>query len=51
MKMGQKIQIPERRFIGGGPEVEAIVRNIIDENLNEYLNNYENAKGILSGRQ
>ena len=51
MKVGQKIRIPERRFIGGGPEVEAIVRNIIDENLNEYLNNYENAKGILSGRQ
>ena len=51
MKVGQKIKMPERRFIGGGPEVEAIVRNIIDENLNEYLTQYENAKGILSGRQ
>ena len=51
MKVGQKIQMPERRFIGGGPEVEAIVRGIIDENLNEYLTQYENAKGILSGRQ
>ena len=51
MKVGQKIQMPERRFIGGGPEVEAIVRSIIDKNLNEYLTQYENAKGILSGRQ
>lgn len=51
MKVGQKIKMPERRFIGGGPEVEAIVRNIIDENLNEYLTEYENAKRILSGRQ
>lgn len=51
MKVGQKIKMPERRFIGGGPEVEAIVRSIIDENLNEYLTQYENAKGILSGRQ
>ena len=51
MRVGQKIRMPERRFIGGGPEVEAIVRNIIDENLNEYLTQYENAKGILSGRQ
>lgn len=51
MKVGQKIKMPERRFIGGGPEVEAIVRNIIDENLNEYLTQYENAKGILSGHQ
>lgn len=51
MKVGQKIQMPERRFIGGGPEVEAIVRSIIDENLNEYLTQYENAKGVLSGRQ
>lgn len=51
MKVGQKIKMPERRFIGGGHEVEAIVRNIIDENLNEYLTEYENAKRILSGRQ
>ena len=51
MKVGQKIQMPQRQFIGGGPEVEAIVRGIIDENLNEYLTLYENAKGILSGRQ
>ena len=51
MKVGQKIRMPERRFIGGGPQVEAIVRSIIDENLNEYLTQYENAKGILSGRQ
>ena len=43
--------MPERRFIGGGPEVEAIVRSIIDENLNEYLTQYENAKRVLSGRQ
>jgi len=51
MKVGQKIKMPERRFIGGGPEVEAIVRSIIDENLNEYLTQYENAKRVLSGRQ
>lgn len=51
MKVGQKIQIPQRQFIGGGPEVETIVRGIIDENLNEYLTQYENAKRILPGRQ
>lgn len=51
MKVGQKIKMPRRQFIGGGPEVEAIVRTIIDDNLNEYLTQYENAKRVLSGRQ
>lgn len=31
------IRIPRRRFLGTGPEVERIVREIIEDNLNEYF--------------
>lgn len=36
-KEGSTIKIPRRRFLGTGPEVERIVREIIEDNLNEYF--------------
>lgn len=39
MKVGATIKIPQRKFLGTSPEVEAAVRGIIEENLNEYINN------------
>lgn len=39
MKVGKTIRIPRRRFLGASPEVEAAVREIIEENLDEYFNN------------
>lgn len=41
MKVGSKIRIPQRKFLGTSPEVEAAVRQIIEENLNEYVNNID----------
>lgn len=41
MKVGSKIRIPRRRFLGNSPEVESAVRQIIEENLNEYVNNID----------
>ena len=38
MKEGSKIHIPKRRFLGQSPEVERIVREIIDKDLSEYFN-------------
>ncbi len=32
------IRIPRRRFLGTSPEVEQAVREIVEENLNEYFN-------------
>lgn len=37
MKVGSTIKIPKRQFLGKSPEVEAAVREIIEENLNEYV--------------
>ena len=37
-RAGTTIRIPRRRFLGAGPEVERIVREIIEENLDEYFN-------------
>lgn len=37
MKVGKKIRIPRRRFMGYGPEVEKTVREIVEDNLEEYL--------------
>ena len=37
-RAGTTIRIPKRRFLGTGPEVERIVREIIEDNLNEYFN-------------
>lgn len=39
MKEGKKIRIPRRRFLGYSPEVEKMVREIIEENLTEYFKN------------
>jgi phage gpG-like protein len=36
-RAGTTIRIPRRRFLGTGPEVERIVREIIEENLNDYF--------------
>lgn len=38
MKEGEAIKIPRRRFLGFAPEVEKTVREIIEENLEEYFN-------------
>lgn len=38
MRVGNKIRIPQRKFLGSSPEVETAVRQIIEENLNEYVN-------------
>lgn len=38
MKVGSKIKIPRRRFLGAAPEVEQIVRQIIEENITEFFN-------------
>lgn len=36
-KAGTTIKIPRRRFLGNSPEVERLVREIIEDNLNEYI--------------
>lgn len=36
-KAGTTIRIPRRRFLGTSPEVEQAVRNIIEENITEYI--------------
>jgi len=41
MKAGSTIRIPRRQFLGTSPEVEAAVREIIEDNLNEYINNID----------
>lgn len=37
-KAGTTIKIPRRRFLGISPEVEKTVREIIEENITEYIN-------------
>lgn len=41
MKVGTTIRIPKRQFLGTSPEVEAAVRQIIEENLTGYINDIE----------
>lgn len=41
MTAGDTIKIPKRQFLGKSPEVEAAVREIIEENLSEYINNID----------
>ena len=36
-KPGSKIVIPKRRFLGASPDVEKAVREIVEENLEEYF--------------
>lgn len=37
MKEGKSIKIPRRRFLGASPEVEKVVKEIIEENLTDYF--------------
>ena len=37
-KVGTTLKIPRRRFLGTSPEVEQAVREIIAENITEYIN-------------
>ncbi len=37
-KVGSTIKIPRRRFLGTSPEVEAMVRDIVERNIEEYMN-------------
>jgi phage gpG-like protein len=41
MKEGSTIRIPKRQFLGASPEVEQVVREIIEDNITEYLNSIE----------
>lgn len=38
---GSIIEMPRRQFLGASPEVEATVREIIEENITEYFNNID----------
>lgn len=40
-KVGSKIRIPKRRFLGTSAEVEKVIREIIDENVDEYFRTYK----------
>lgn len=40
-KKGSKIVIPKRQFLGKAPEVEKAVREIVEENLEEYFGSEE----------
>lgn len=37
MRVGKKIRIPRRRFLGVSPEVEGAVKEIIEENVRSYF--------------
>lgn len=39
-KVGDKIKIPQRQFIGDSPEVQQAIRSIVDENIQEYFNKF-----------
>lgn len=41
MKVGSVIRIPQRQFLGNSPEVEEAVREIIEDNLTEYVNDID----------
>lgn len=36
MKVGKVINMPERRFIGDGPDTQRIIREVIDRNLQRF---------------
>lgn len=38
MKVGSKIKMPKRQFVGDAPEVTKAVQKIIDENIEKYFN-------------
>lgn len=41
-KVGDKMKIPQRQFIGDSPEVQQSIRNIVDQNMQEFLNKFTN---------
>lgn len=36
MKVGRVIEIPQRRFIGPGPDTDRLIHEVIDKNLEKY---------------
>ena len=36
MKVGQVIKIPQRQFIGDGPETQKLIRDVIQSNLDKF---------------
>lgn len=49
MKLGSKIKIPRRRFIGSHPKVDGIIKGIITDHLKHletYMNQLLNPKGL-----
>lgn len=44
-KEGSVIKLPRRRFLGSSPQLEASVREIIEENLEEYFKDYDLVEG------
>lgn len=43
-KPGSKITIPQRHFLGPGPAVDRIVQDVINKELQEYINTHFNGK-------
>ena len=44
MKVGQKLTIPERKFIGHHPQVNKMVKDVVGENLKIMLDNLKQKK-------
>lgn len=47
-KVGSKIVIPARQFLGYHPEVDKMVKNIIDRNIEKYI--YPQINGLLTAK-
>lgn len=43
-KTGSRIKIPRRHYLGPGPEVDAIVQQVIEKEIQEYINTHFNGK-------
>ena len=41
-KVGSKLKIPERRFIGSHPQVDQAVKRVIDDNFREFAQQFKN---------
>lgn len=41
-KVGDKIKIPQRRFIGDSPEVQQAIRSIVEQNIQEFFTRFTN---------
>ena len=42
MRVGSKITIPERRFIGNAPEVQQAIKRVADKSINEFSKQLKN---------